>query len=194
MRTPARLRVRTLRIRSRQTRKLVDNTACSRGQGGWSLVETLIAILILSLLTAGVMQDLTKVMKVSSDVQNTNLASLIVQEALDSTRNQSWTTLNALPKNTPMTLVVNRTSSQTGPAFCPQPLLMDSSGSAVYNAPTWSNPAKSNSFSSATLTETISNGPAANSLFVTVTCSWTAVAASKSITKSVVISQNGLHR
>lgn len=169
-----------------------SRTKCARrsiqhGEAGFSILEALVSILILSAFTAGLVDSLAQTEWFSCSSQNEVLAATMAQQIIDSTRNLDFATMSGLNKAVPYTLLVNKTTTgQSGPTFMPQALLIDSTSES------WSSAAQKNIFGG-TVTEQFDNGPATGTLTVTVTCSWTENDGPKIFQMKTLVAANGIH-
>lgn len=160
--------------------------AVMREQSGIFLAEMLVALLCSSILAAALIGNISETYRLSTSGQNQVLASAMAQEVIDNTRNTSYTTL-ASYIGTPYTLVVHKESASTVfPAIYPRQLMMNMSDMV------WTQQAQDNKFVP-TVTETVTAGPLANTVRVTVDISWFENGQGRTYSMSTIISENGIH-
>lgn len=103
-----------------------------RNDQGFQLVESLVAVLVLSLFLAGVMNGLANMHQQTTAPQNQALAFTMCQELFDTARNQTFNNLLASADGAWHQVLVNRqVSGETAagqPAYIPGPLMLDLSG------------------------------------------------------------------
>ncbi len=191
--------MRRLKNKSRQ-----GNTSRSPhcAEAGWALVESLVAAVILTVALVGITQDLQKVRRVASRDQFTSTAAIMAQQVVDNTRNQDYATIDAQPKGTPITLLLNRvTTGAMGPALYPQPLLLDTTVGSTSG--TWSSSTQYPSTHAvhnglppgSSITVTFFAGPVVDTLRETVNVNWTGIDWSgKNFDLTTIISRHGLHK
>ncbi|MBY0545964.1 MAG: type II secretion system GspH family protein [Candidatus Obscuribacterales bacterium] len=140
-------------------------------QGGYQLVELMVAIGICTIFLAGILDSMASVMRSSTATQNQVIAAAIAQQVIDHARHCRWNDLTAGN----YTLMINRYSAGTnGPTFMNRALLLDSVtnryANETYNSTTST---KGNVFAGdrASATATITDVNADEKLFV-LTVSW----------------------
>lgn len=154
-----------------KVRQIANRRLAGRGEEGFQLVELLVALGIVTILMAGILNSMTAVMRSTTVTQNQVIAAAIAQEVMDHARHCRWNDLTAGN----YTLMLNRFSAgTTGPAFMNRPLLLDAVNNRyaneTYNSTTST---KGNVFAgdSATATVTITNITADEKQLV-LTVSW----------------------
>lgn len=97
-----------------------------RNQNGIQLVELLVAVLVTTIISVGLMDTIAKTHAASTITSNQIMATNIAQQVLDNARNSSFNALLALAGTGPTNLVANRfDAGTTMPAALPRPLLLD---------------------------------------------------------------------
>lgn len=103
-----------------------------RSQEGFQLVELLITVLVISILSTALIGTMASMYQLNTASHNQALATMLLQEVIDNSRNMSWSTLTdntIFPKDTWINLVVNQTGASSGaPTSFPRPLLLDMYG------------------------------------------------------------------
>lgn len=94
-----------------------------REQEGVMLVEMLIAILILSIMMATVMQGLSQVSTTSTATQNQVIAANMIQELVDQARNTDWNSLCAAADGVEHQVAVYGNPISGQPAYLPRSLM-----------------------------------------------------------------------
>lgn len=157
-----------------------------RSEGGVQLVELVVAIGLISLLTASLLDGLWTCARTNTATQNQLAATNIAQQVVDQVRNANWNTLkNNLGTRS---LLVNRSyGGQTGPGFQPRPLMLDMANNS------YSEEGKNNLFQG-TVTETIAD-IGQGQLLVTVNVKWADEQGrkQKELNMSTLVSQDGIH-
>lgn len=177
-----------------------------RTQAGVYMIELIMAIAVSAMLSAALVQTLADTERLSTAGQNQIIAAALAQEQIDNVRN---TLYGDLQIGTFELLLNKRQASDAGPdKVNPRPLLFD------LTAFDWRTPseragqadqitcAASNQFrrlgsdeviTDAQITETVANGPIANTKLVTVRVSWSEGPAPKQYVVQTLVAQNGIH-
>lgn len=157
-----------------------------RAESGVQLVELVVAIGLISLLTATLLDGLWTCARTNTATQNQLAATNIAQQVVDQVRNANWNTLrNNLGTRS---LLVNREfSADVGPGFQPRPLMLDMAN----NGYSWEG--QHNLFTG-TVTETIAD-IGQGQLLITVNVQWADEHGRKpkELNMSTLVSQDGIH-
>lgn len=150
------------------------------------MVELVVAIGLISLLTATLLDGLWTCARTNTATQNQLAATNIAQQVVDQVRNANWNTL----RNNVGTrsLLVNRQyNGETGPGFQPRPLMLDIANN------TYSSEGQSNLFQG-TVTETITD-IGQGQLLITVNVKWADEHGRKmkELNMSTLVTQDGIH-
>lgn len=166
-------------------RRLSPNRS-SRIEGGYQLIELLVAVGILTTLIASIMDGLSQVHRQTTASQNQVIATNIAQEIVDQARNADWTMLNANIGT--RTLLINKQNSgDSGSGYNTRPLMLDMVSQAY-------SPAASSNLFRGTVQQTLTS-VGAGRLRLTVNVSWPGEhgGGNKSLIVSTMISQYGIH-
>ncbi|MBY0548823.1 MAG: hypothetical protein K2W95_16245 [Candidatus Obscuribacterales bacterium] len=176
----------TTRRRRRRRRRKPSSNKSSRVDGGYQLIELLIAVGILSTLMASIMDGLSQVHRQTTASQNQVIATNIAQEIVDQARNADWTTLNA-NMGTRTLLVNKQNSADSGTGYNTRPLMLDMVGQSY-------TPEASANLFRGTVQQTLTN-VGAGRMRLTVNVSWPGEhgGGNKSLIVSTMISQYGIH-
>lgn len=160
-----------------------------RNAKGFQLVELLVAVLILSILSAGLMDAMAKCFTGSTQTQNQILAANIAQEIIDTARDAGWNMMSD-PINVADGAWHNVAvygSTTSNPAFLPRTLMVNGNSAIAAN----------NQFRG-TVRERVTNlGGGANngSVQLEIEVSWPAEngGGTRMLKSTSLISQNGIH-
>ena len=162
---------------------------------GVYMIELLMAIATSSLLSAALVSSLADTERLSTSGQNQIMASSIVQEQIDNTRNSLYDTLHQWSAPSPgetYTLLVNRSEAgQVGPSFINnRPLMLDLVNDG------WSEAAAKNLFQG-TVTETIidngDSGAMPNTLTIKVIATWHEGDSLRTYELDTLVAKDGIH-
>lgn len=171
-----------------------------RKEQGFQLIEALVAVLVLSLFLANVMDGLAKMHQQTTAPQNQALALTMCQELFDAARNQTFSSLAGAADGAWHQVLVNRTSpGQTAPGqptYITSPLMLDLSAG---NGASFSNQGQANLFRGTVeqrLDSSLTDGNlGAGQLRLSIRISWpieNSVAGNRTVQMSTLIYQNGI--
>lgn len=154
-----------------------------RNQGGFQLIEMIVAILIISLLMAGIVDSLAQVLRGTTATQNQTFAISIAQEIMDNARNSNWQTLMA--NQGTQTLMVKGVESKTG--MFPRTLMPD------YTASSFSSEGQNNTFRGNVRQTLTLVGPSRMRLDVNIDWPSDNAGKNRQMQVSTMISEHGIH-
>lgn len=111
-------------------RRQIPERRNGRNEAGFQLIETVIALGIVSVVMAGILDGLALTYRSATTTQNQVVATTILQGMIDDIRNSKWSTINGLVGSTLTSssgqiVLVRTNGSQTGSLIHPRPLLCD---------------------------------------------------------------------
>lgn len=120
-----------------RTRKgvLINTPNSLRRDSGVMLVEMLIAVLVLSIMMAGIMQGLSQMHTGGTATQNQVIAANIAQELVDQARNAQWTTISspAIADGAWHNVAVYGSPLSDQPSYLPRALMYDGTSTQGLN-------------------------------------------------------------